>query len=278
MQDDAEPPRVAAERPIGVFDSGVGGLSVLLAVRAELPDEDILYVADSGYSPYGDRPASLVVERAVTITEFLAEQGAKAMVVACNTATAISVDTLRSRFAVPIVAIEPAVKPASLRTRSRVIGVLATAGTSASGRMEQLLDRYGRSREGDSIEVIIQPCPGLADLVERGDIESDAARALVAGYVRPIVERGADILVLGCTHYPFLRLLIQDIAGPDVEIIDPAIPVARELRRRLTTAHLLRTGPGPASYRFWTTGEVDEVAPIVGKLWGTAVDLQHLAR
>ena len=278
MQDEVEPPRVAAGHPIGVFDSGVGGLSVLQAIRAELPDEDILYVGDSGHAPYGDRPAGQVVERAITISEFLVEQGAKAIVVACNTATAIAVEALRSRFTLPVVAIEPAVKPASLRTQSRVVGVLATAGTSASEKMESLLDRYGRSREGEPIEVIIQPCPGLADLVERGDVASDAARALVAGYVRPIVDRGADILVLGCTHYPFLRPLIHTVAGPGVEVIDPAIPVARELRRRLTTARLLRNGAGPATYRFWTTGAVDEMASIVGKLWGTAVDLQYLAR
>jgi glutamate racemase len=278
MQDDAGGREVATARPIGVFDSGVGGLSVLHAIRAELPHEDVIYVGDSGHAPYGDRPTSVVIDRALTISGFLVEHGAKAIVVACNTATAIAVDALRSAFALPIVAIEPAVKPASLRTHSRVVGVLATAGTSASDKMGRLLDSYGRAREGDAIQFITQPCPGLADLVERGDVGSDSARALVKQYVRPIVERGADILVLGCTHYPFLRPLIQDVAGPGVELIDPAVPVARELGRRLTAAGLPRNGAHHATYSFWTTGAVDEVAPIVGKLWGTTVDLQYLAR
>lgn len=255
---------VANHRPIGVFDSGVGGLSVLQALREELPHEHFLYVGDSGCAPYGDRSTEFVVERATTITNFLVTEGAKAIVVACNTATAIAVESLRARFTLPIVAIEPAVKPAASRSRSRVVGVLATTGTLSSPNMAKLLASYG-----SDVEFVIQPCPGLADQVEKGELATDETRALVKRYVRPIVDKGGDIVVLGCTHYPFLRPLIQEVAGPAVDVIDPATPVAREVRRRLESAGLLSDYAGPGTERFWTTGAVEVVAPIVRQLWGS---------
>ncbi len=254
---------VANQKPIGVFDSGVGGLSVLQALRQELPHEHFLYVGDSGCAPYGDRSGQFVVERAVTITNFLVSEGAKAIVVACNTATAIAVESLRAHFTLPIVAIEPAVKPAASRSRSRVVGVLATTGTLASPSMAKLLASYG-----SDVEFVIQPCPGLADQVEKGELNSDETRELVKRYVRPIIDKGGDVVVLGCTHYPFLRSLIQEVAGPAVDVIDPATPVARELRRRLERASLLSDYAGPGTERFWTTGAVEVVAPIVRELWG----------
>ena len=262
---------VALHKPVGVFDSGVGGLSVLQALRQELPHEHFLYVGDSGCAPYGDRSADFVVERATTITEFLVSEGAKAVVVACNTATAVAAESLRARFAIPIVAIEPAVKPAASRTRSRVVGVLATTGTLSSPNMGKLLASYGAD-----VEFVIQPCPGLADQVEKGELASDETRALVKRYVRPIIDKGGDIVVLGCTHYPFLRGLIQDVAGPAVEVIDPATPVARELRRRLESAGLLQNGGQPGAETFWTTGSLPDFARIVRELWGTSVDVMPL--
>lgn len=253
-------------KPIGVFDSGVGGLSVLHALRRELPSEHFLYVGDSGCAPYGDRSAAFVIERATTITEFLVAQGAKAIVVACNTATAVAVESLRARFAIPIVAIEPAVKPAAFRTRSRVVGVLATTGTLESPNVGKLLANYG-----SDVEFVIQPCPGLADQVEKGELASEKTRAIVARYVRPIVDKGADIVVLGCTHYPFIRSIIQEVAGPAVDIIDPATPVARELRRRLESAGLLNDAAVVGTEEFRTTGAVEMVGPIVRQLWGKTV-------
>jgi len=263
---------MSAERPVGVFDSGVGGLSVLRAIRKELPYEDLLYAGDSGWAPYGDRPGAMVIERAAAMTQFLADQGVKAVVVACNTATAIAVESLRRRFAVPIIAIEPAVKPAASRTRSRIVGVLATTGTLSSPNMAKLLADYG-----SDVEFLIQPCPGLADQVERGDLTSEETRRLVQGYVRPLTDKGADILVLGCTHYPFLSALIQEIAGPGVDVIDPATAVARELRRRLESAGLLREGVEPGTERFWATGDVQALAPIIEQLWEKQVQVLPLA-
>lgn len=262
---------MSSGRPVGVFDSGVGGLSVLRAIRRELPHEDLLYIGDSGCAPYGDRPAAFVKERAIAMTQFLVEQKAKAVVVACNTATAIAVQTLRLRFDIPVVAIEPAVKPAASRTRSRVVGVLATTGTVSSPKMAKLLADYGRD-----VEFLIQPCPGLADQVEKGELSADETCAMVERYVRPLTDKGADILVLGCTHYPFLRPLIEEIAGPAVEVIDPATAVAQELRRRLETNRLLRDTTESGSEKFWTTGAVDEVAPIVRQLWGKSVQVSRL--
>lgn len=268
MQDDIANEMVPRHKPVGVFDSGVGGLSVLQALRQELPHEHFLYVGDSGCAPYGDRSPAFVIERATTITDFLVRKGAKAVVVACNTATAVAVESLRARYAMPIVAIEPAVKPAASRTRSRVVGVLATTGTLESPNMGKLLANYG-----SDVEFVVQPCPGLADQVEKGALASDETRALVKRYVRPMVDKGADIVVLGCTHYPFLRPLVQEIAGPAVDVIDPAIPVARELRRRLASADLLNDDAASGTERFWTTGAVEVVEPIVRQLWATTAEV-----
>ena len=260
---------MAADQPVGVFDSGVGGLSVLRAIRQELPREHLLYVGDSGCAPYGDRSVAFVTARAVAITRFLIEQQAKVVVVACNTATAIAIDELRGRFDIPIVAIEPAVKPAASRTRSRVVGVLATTGTLSSPSMARLLAEFG-----SDVQFLIQPCPGLADQVEKGELDSEKTRSLVKQYVQPLADRGADILVLGCTHYPFLTPLIQEVAGAAVDLIDPADAVARELRRRLAGNGLLSEGTEPATVRFWTSGAPDRTAAVVDRLWGAPVSVQ----
>jgi glutamate racemase len=261
---------IQPQRPVGIFDSGVGGLSVLRAIRDELPAEHLLYIGDSGHAPYGDRPAAFVVDRALTLTRFLVDRGAKAIVVACNTATGLAVASVRAHFSLPIVAIEPAVKPAAARTRSRVVGVLATTGTLASPNVEKLLASYGAD-----VKFLIQPCPGLADRIEAGDLASEATRALIARHVRPLVDQGADILVLGCTHYPFVRPVIEAVAGAGVEVIDPAGPVARELRRRLESAGLLAEGHLAGTEEFWTTGNAAAVAPVMTGLWGRPVVLSE---
>ena len=219
-----------SSHPIGVFDSGVGGLSVLREIRRELPHESVLYVGDSGHAPYGDRPASYIQERSIAVTRALEELGAKAVVVACNTATGAAVDVLRETFTLPIVAIEPAVKPAVAATRTGVVGVMATSVTLSSSKLLRLVGQYPAPGGTE-----MQACPGLAEQVERGDLDSPATRALVEQYVRPLVAKGADTIVLGCTHYAFLEPVIREVAGPGVAVIDPAAAVARELRRRSLT-------------------------------------------
>jgi glutamate racemase len=254
--------------PIGVFDSGVGGLSVLREIRRELPAEDLIYVADSGYAPYGDRPEEYVRGRAVAIMEFLRTRGAKAVVVACNTATGIAVDALRARYDVPIVAIEPAVKPAAAQSRSRIVGVLATTQTLAGQKFAKLVRTYA----GD-VEVLTQACPGLVERVEAAELVSQSTRSLVEQYVRPLLDKGADTIVLGCTHYPFLTNLIRDVTGPAVTVIDSAVPVARELRRRLQASGLLAPDDRHGSETFWTTGSIERAGAVIAQLWNGEVEV-----
>lgn len=258
-------------RPIGVFDSGVGGLSVLREIRRELPAEDLIYVADSGYAPYGDRPEEYVRGRAIAVMEFLRAQNVKAVVVACNTATGIAVDALRARYTEPIVAIEPAVKPAAAQTRSRVVGVLATTQTLAGQKFAKLVSTHA----GD-VEVLTQACPGLVEQVERGELSSSSTRSLVEHYLRPLLDKGADTIVLGCTHYPFVSDVIRDVAGSAVSIIDSAGPVARELRRRLQSGRLLAAEPRTGTETFWTTGSAEQVAAVIEQLSSGKVEVRPM--
>jgi glutamate racemase len=263
----ANPP----ENPIGVFDSGVGGLSVLREIRRELPGEDLLYVADSGHAPYGDKSSDMIETRSIAIVEFLLSRHAKAIVVACNTATGAAVEALRARFPVPIVAMEPAVKPAAASTKSGVIGVLATSGTLSSSNFAKLHERFGAE-----VDILVQACPGLVEQVEAGDLSGDKTRALIEKYLVPLLAQQADTLVLGCTHYPFLAPLIQEIAGPTVAIIDPAAAIARELRRRLASANLLSAGSRAGTERFWTSAAPDKAQPVIAQLWKEDIELMSL--
>ena len=254
-----------------MFDSGVGGLSVLREIRRLLPDEALLYVADSGHAPYGDRAAGFVEARAMAITEFLLSCEAKAIVVACNTATSIAVAALRSRFALPIVAMEPAVKPAVRATRTGVVGVLATSNTLSGANVARLIAEHG-----SGAEILTQACPGLVECVEAGELDGERVRGLVASYIAPLRERGADTLVLGCTHYPFLAAAIRDAAGPGVSIIDPATAVARQLQRRLGDARLLEAGAAQASERFWSSGPLEQARAVIRRLWNAPVEVEAL--
>jgi glutamate racemase len=247
--------------PIGVFDSGVGGLSVLREIRRALPAEDLLYVADSGHAPYGERDDTFIAARVQAMAGFFRHAGVKAIVVACNTASAVAVHALRAQFNVPVVAIEPAIKPAAQRTRSGVIGVLATRSAVASSAVARLVQAHGHG-----VRVLLQACPGWAEQVERAELSGAQTDALVERCVRPLLAQGADTLVLGCTHYPFLRDAIARMAGPNVELIDPAPAVARELVRRVAP----RAGPAGrrGTERFWTTGSPQQVGKAIGALWG----------
>jgi glutamate racemase len=260
----------ASARPIGVFDSGVGGVSVLREIRRVLPAEDLIYLADSAYTPYGDRPAAVIIERSIAMVTLLEREGVKAVVVACNTATGIAVDALRARFAMPIIAIEPAVKPAAARTRSGVVGVLATTQTLASGRFAKLVEAHAAG-----VRVVTQPSPGLVERVETGELSTAATRSLVEQYVRPLLENGADTIVLGCTHYPFLSAVIQDVVGPAVAVIDPAVAVARELRRRLETGGLLAAESRTGKEQFWTTGPPAHSQKVIAQLWGQPIEVMR---
>lgn len=267
---DAEIP--SPNDPVGVFDSGVGGLSVLREIRRQLPAEDLIYVADSAHAPYGERSPQEIVDRAVAISEALLEQRAKAIVVACNTATGAAVQFLRGRYALPIVAMEPALKPAVASSRSGVVAILATSRTLASHKFVQLLGSHG-----GSAEVLVQPCPGLVERVEKGDLTGAVTRALLQGYLEPLLRKGADTIVLGCTHYPHLRGLIEAIAGPGVVVVDSGAAVARQLGRRLVEAGLLRNAEKPGKERILTSGRTPAVRRVIAQLWAQEVTVGALA-
>lgn len=265
------PDQPSPTSPIGIFDSGVGGLSVLREIRRELPQENLLYVADSAHAPYGEKSPQFIEARAIAITEFLISQGVKAVVVACNTASGAAVETLRARFSVPIIAMEPAVKPAVARTRSGVIGVLATSRTLNSESFVRLTARYGAYAE-----ILVQACPGLVEQVEAGNLSGEQTRELLIRYLEPLLAQQADTIVLGCTHYPFLAPLICEIAGSSVEIIDPAGAIARELRRRLGEHKLLANNVEAGMEKFWTSAAPDTARRIIAQLWRGNIDVLHL--
>jgi glutamate racemase len=255
---------MSTDAPIGVLDSGLGGISVLNEMRALLPAERFIYVADSGHVPYGPKAPDYIHERCDSITRFLIERGAKALVIACNTATAAAADRLRATYSLPMIGMEPAVKPASAATRQGVVGVLATSGTLASARFAALLDRFA-----GGIRVITQPAPELVLLVEAGDLDSDEARTACETAVRPLINAGADVIVHGCTHFPFLKPLIADIVGPEVIQIDTGAAVARHLKSVLGSGGLLGEGVSGGSV-FFTSGEVASGSGVVSRLYGAA--------
>jgi len=247
---------ILPDAPVGIFDSGVGGLSVLRHVQAQLPHEHLLYLADTGFAPYGDKPEAIVVERVLTIGDFLLAHGAKALVVACNTATVAAVRELRAAHpGLPIVGVEPGLKPAAALTRTRKVGVLATERTLNGAKFLQLRDQIHLD---SGAEFLLQPCVGLADQIEFGVLDSTATVAMLRRFIEPLLAQGADTLVLGCTHYPLVRASIErlliDAGRADVALVDTGDAVARQLARLLAAAGLLRMpGAIPASLTGFTS-------------------------
>jgi glutamate racemase len=247
--------------PIGVFDSGIGGLSILQALRAELPSENFVYVADSGHAPYGERDPAHVIERSRTITRYLRDQHQiKALVIACNTATAAAIHLLRQEEPdLPIIGVEPALKPAILCSQTRRIGVMATQGTLSSAKFQVLLASLK-----DQAEFICQPCSGLASAIEIGD--ADKIQSLSQHYtlaIGPFADQRegnskgkVDTLVLGCTHYPFARNVLQDLVGSNVTLLDSGAPVARQTRRVLEAQAML-TPERESNILLGSTGDIE---------------------
>ena len=215
-------------RPIGIFDSGAGGLSVMHQLVKELPFESFIYFADSKNCPYGSKPQEKIIELSSGITDFLISKQCKIIVVACNTATAAAIDWLRDKYDIPFVGMEPAIKPAAINTKTRSIGVLATAGTF-KGRLYIETSR----KHASDVNVCYQIGEGLVELVEQGDFNSPEAEALLAKYLKPMLDCNIDQLVLGCTHYPFFKPLLSNLLPPEVDIIDPAPAVAKQTSRVL---------------------------------------------
>lgn len=258
--------------PIGIFDSGVGGLSVLKAIHAMLPNEHLIYVADAAYAPYGDKAPGDILARSKFIVDYLVQHKVKAIVIACNTASAIAAKELRQAVDVPLIAIEPAIKPAIAASGNKVIGVLATKNTIASAAFARLCDKYA-----DGAKLIVQACPGLVEQIEVGQFSSPTTLVLLREYLKPIMAAKADTLVLGCTHYPFLIKQLREIVGTGVEIIEPSQAVARELANRLNLTSAQRLFPATAEIKFLSTGKLDIANHVFTPLWGRALQVEALA-
>lgn len=225
---------------IGIMDSGVGGLSVFREIRKLLPEEHYIYYSDNANCPYGKKSPEFIQGRCREITRMMISKGASVMVIACNTATAAAISTLRGEFDIPFIGMEPAVKPAALGTKTGVIGVLATAGTLKGSNYLKL-----KNRVQDGIKVVEHVGSGFVELVERGELSGSNAEQTAARSLKPLVNAGADIIVLGCTHYPFLLPTLQKVAGPGIRFIDPAPAVARHLLEVLTEKNIGKTDPLP---------------------------------
>jgi glutamate racemase len=256
--------------PIGVMDSGVGGISVLRHIHALLPHEDLIYFADSKYAPYGSKMPDEIKARCFEVADFLIAQNVKALVVACNTATAAAIDDMRAKYTLPIIGMEPAVKPATAMTKNGIVGVLATVGTLKSAQFAGLLESYGRN-----VQVVTQGCVGLVECIERGELNTQATRELLIKYLAPLLTEGADTIVLGCTHYPFVRPLIEKIVGDKVAIIDTGAAVAKQLQKKLTESNLLSPN-NRADISFWTNSTATNAAQVIEQLWGVKAEVKNL--
>ena len=244
---DADPKRA----PIGLFDSGIGGLSILREVQRQLPGENIIYVADQAHVPYGSRSLEDIRLLSFAITDFLIDQGAKLIVVACNTASAASLHEMRERHAqIPCVGMEPAVKPAAMNTQTRTVGVLATPTTFQGALYASVVERFA-----DGVTVLQETLPGLVEQIEKGEFDSATTRKILEQGVRPLIEDGADTLVLACTHFPFIIPQLQEIVGEQIHVIDPSPAVARQIHHLLTQQNLRSSGTEPGDIRFITSGD-----------------------
>jgi glutamate racemase len=265
-------PVAPGSAPIGVFDSGVGGLSVLRHIRAQLPHEHLLYVADAGYAPYGDKPEELVAQRSLSIAAFLVERGAKALVVACNTATVGAIKALRAAYpTMPIVGVEPGLKPAAAASASRKVGVLATYVTLHGAKFLALREQVTAAT---GVQFLLQPCVGLVDQIELGDLGSSEIATLLTRYITPLLAQGADTIVLGCTHYPLVRATIEriiaDATDQPVALIDTGDAVARQLARLLSQAGLLRAADATPGLEAFTSASATALATAFSNLAGLA--------
>jgi glutamate racemase len=249
--------------PIGVFDSGVGGISILIELRKLLPAENLIYFADSGHCPYGTKPPDQIKARTLKIAEILISKGVKAIVVACNAACTTGLEPIREHYPrLPVIGIEPALKPAHDLSRNGKIGVLATNLTLQGERFLHLVEKYGTG-----VAVFTQPAPGLADLVEQGQLDTIETKDLLQKYLQPLLTKGIDTLILGCTHYPFVRPLIQEICGPNVVILDNGLAIAKQTARMLEQQNLLTSVAQCGEVTFYTSGDAAQVKMILHKLW-----------
>ena len=256
--------------PIGIFDSGVGGLSVLRAVREQMPDESVIYFGDQGHVPYGSRPMEQIQKFSEGITNFLLEQNVKIIIVACNTASAAALKYLREKFPdVKFAGMEPAVKPAAEHTQTGKVGVLATPATFQGALYASVVERFA-----NGVELLQSACPGLVQQIEQGNLDGLETRKILEDALLPMLEKDIDTVVLGCTHYPFVIPLIQRIVGEHVRVIDPAPSVARQAGRLLEAGGIINSSQSKSLLRFYTTGDPESLKYMLPKFLGEAGEVQ----
>ncbi len=258
------------DRAIGIFDSGVGGLSVLREVRRQLPSEDLLYIADQAHVPYGIRTREEVFGFSEGIVRYFLNEKVKLIIIACNTASAVALDILRKSYpALPFVGMEPAVKPAAEETSTGIVGVLATPATFQGALYASTVERFAKG-----VKILPDTCPGLVELIEQGKIDHPKTREILKKALVPMLEKGVDEVVMGCTHYPFVIPLIKDIVGENVQVIDPAPAIARQAGRLLTEYDLLTNGGDKGKTSFLTTGDPAELQEVIRLLldWEARVE------
>ncbi len=252
--------------PLGIFDSGLGGLSVAREVRRLLPAEQLIYLADSAFCPYGTKPVEFIRKRTLALTRALEDRGCKLLVLACNTACAAALDEVRAAVSIPVIGLEPAVKPAAAVTRTGRIGVLTTPSTAQSARLRLLIDHH---RGGAEVHVVA--CAGLVELVERGLTGGPEVEAALHSFLDPLLERRVDVIVLGCTHYPFLRSAICRIVGNDVIVLDSGEAIAKRTLAVLTERSLLNRD-GRGGLELHTSGDGGQLHATAGILLASALE------
>ncbi len=258
--------------PIGIFDSGVGGLSVLREIRVQIPSESVLYLADQAHVPYGERKVEEVREFSEEITRFLLSLGAKLIVVACNAASAAALHHLRQTFSgKSFVGMEPALKPAAETTHTGVVGILATPATFQGALYASVVERFG-----SGVTILQDTCAGLVRQIEKGELDTLATRKILERALEPMLEQGIDTIVLGCTHYPFVIPMVNQIVGPSVRVIDPAPAVARQAIRLLESSGLRNASSMPGSLHFFTSGDETQFNRQLPVLLGEAGKVQHI--
>jgi glutamate racemase len=258
-------------RPIGVFDSGVGGLSIWRAIRKLLPQESLDFLADSGNVPYGEKTTAQLEDLTARIVRFLLQRDAKMIVVACNTATVHTIGYLRQTFtAVPFVGVVPVVKTLSRHTKTGTIAVLSTPATSQSPYLAGLIEEFAPDKH-----VVNVGCEGLENAIEMGEVRTKSTTALLERHLAPVKSSDADVVGLGCTHYPFLRSRIKSMLGPGVRLYDPSRPVARRVRQLLRERDAFAANPAP-EFRFYTTGDVNVFRAVASKLLRIPVTAEHV--
>ncbi|MDO6426792.1 glutamate racemase [Thalassotalea sp. 1_MG-2023] len=250
--------------PIGIFDSGIGGLSIAKCITEQLPRENLIYVADSKFAPYGEQPLDKIIERVNTIAQWFIEQHCKAIVVACNTATVNAIDQLRAKVSIPIIGVEPAIKPAAALSKNKKVGVLVTSATAENPRFLSLINQH---KNGASI--FVQPCPGLVNMIETGQQDSHECFALLTQFLSPLLANNIDQLVLGCTHYPFVSKQIKHIVGNNVHLLETAQPVTEQLSRQLKKNKIVNLSNGCGKSLFYSNHHNTNHDQLLSTLWST---------